>query len=271
MSKSGISSFRTLTATLVAIILFAATATAQLLLGAGDGRKPAGGGGGNDCSGAGTIADDTNWTSGGGGNWAWDTGAGTGTQTFAATSIAGSNRAIVVGIITYQGETVLSVKWNTTEAFTHYKSQAGSVEGNTQNTELWAIANPTSGSHVITVVFNSAPAFATGVANSYTGVNQTAPIFSSAGTVSNVAATSMSLGTAATGGNNCWLVGLTFTRVTGGASAGAGTTLRASQGDNESSFDSGGTVTAGTPALAWTGAAGTLWPGVIVAALAPTP
>ncbi len=47
MSKSGISSSRALTATLVAVVLFSATAAAQLLLGAGDGRKPAAGGSNN--------------------------------------------------------------------------------------------------------------------------------------------------------------------------------------------------------------------------------
>ncbi len=267
MSRSGISSF----SAFVGVVLFYTAAAAQLLLGAGDGRKPGGGGGGgNDCSGTGTIAFDAGWCSAVAcGNWDWDTGAGTGTQTFAAHTITGSNLAIVVGIATYQGETVTSVKWNTTEAFTFVKSEAGSVESNTQNTEMWVLKNPTSGSHVITVVFNSAPAFAVGVATSYTGVNQTAPIFSQASNHNNSSANSFSLGTAATGGNNCWLTGVAFTRG-GGNSAGAGTTQRNSAGDVLTQSDSNATVAAGTPALAYTGSSVT-WPGVITAAIAPTP
>ncbi len=270
MSKSGISSSRALTATLVAVILFSATATAQLLLGAGDGRKPSGGGGGNDCSGTGTIALDTAWASGGG-SWQWDGGTAGAVYSFPATSITGSNLVLVAGVATYQGETVVGMKWNTTESLTKITSVAGAVESQTQDTELWYLKAPTTGSHKIDVTFSSAPTFAAGVAVSYTGVNQTTPIFSFNTGVNNSTSTAETLGTTATGGNNCWLSGIIFRRAGSGPTAGAGTTARVGQGDDITNWDSNGGVTAGTPQLAWTGGAGTTWPGKIVAAIAPTP
>lgn len=227
------------------------------------------GAGGNNCGGTGTIAFDAAWTSGGSGNWAWDTGGSTTTRTFPATTISGSNRELLVAIIDYQGGSTTSVKWNTTEDLTLIAAVAGAVESNTQRTELWGLKNPTTGSHVITVVLPSNPTFAVGAAASYTGVNQTTPIFSSNTGVNNSSATSFSLGTSATGGNNCWLAGTVFTRG-GGASAGSGTTLRSSEGDTVGIYDSGGTVSSGTPVLAYT-SVGTTWPGAITVALAPTP
>lgn len=243
----------------------------QSLTGAGARSKTAGGGGSNNCGGTGTIAVDTAWASGGA-NWGWDTGGGTTTRTFPAQSIAGSNRELLVGIITYQGETVSSINWNTSEALTKIASVAGAVEGNAQNTELWGLKNPTTGSHVVTVVFASNPTFAAGVAATYTGVNQTTPIFSSNTGVNNSNSAAETLGTAATGGNNCWLAGITFYRPSGGtASAGTGTVVRIGVGDAIANWDSNGTVTAGTPQLAWTASPAFTWPGKIVVTLAPTP
>ncbi len=270
MLKSGISSFRAILPFL-GVVLFYTAAVAQLLLGAGDGRKPAGGGGGNDCSGTGTIAVDTNACADGGcSSWNWSAGVGTDTRTTNTMTVAGSNRVALIGIITFEGETVASVTGSDTGAFTKVTAQTGnSGEGFAQNIEVWRRTAPPTGSYSATVVFNTNPAFAAAILSSYTSVNQSAPLFSFNSGNNNATTNSYSLGTSATGGNNCWVAGYTFNRLAS-ISAGAGTTLRQTQGDSISLWDSGTTVTAGTPALAWTGTSFSM-PGAIVVALAPTP
>jgi hypothetical protein len=186
----------------------------------------------------------------------------------------GSNRILIVGAYGYMASggliAITGVTYNGV-ALTKIAGINGTADALNQNTELWYLIAPATGANNIVITWASSVQFKSGSGMSYTDVDQTSPIDSSAtgqsGSTGSASATSQTLTTTVVA-SNCWLTGIVSAR--GGVpAAGTATTLR---GTNTSSFSSGGdsntTVSTGSQSLQWTSTNGA-WPGGVIASIKP--
>ncbi len=266
MSRSGISSF----SAFLGAVLFYTAASAQLLLGAGDGIKPSGGAPpGGDCSGTGTIATDA-VACFSNNDCLSPSFSGTASSATWNFTVTGSNPVLLVYVTLYNGSapTVTGITYNSV-ALTKVDSITAALEGNNQDTEMWVLKAPSTGTHSIVASFSGTIDFYAAGAESYTGVNQTSPINAHSTGQNTSAGTSFSQAVTSTGGNNCWITGIMWDR-SATPGSGAGTTLRGEFGGYGSFANSNATVTAGSHSLAWTFGSSTV-PGSVVAALSPAP
>ncbi len=252
MSKSGISSFKAILPFL-GVVFFCTVAVAQLLLGAGDGRKPAGGGGG------GVIAFDAS---------SFNSCSGT---SFSHTITGSSPFLIVFTFGNNAGaETVTGLTYNSV-ALTQIQSlqDAGVGTGLFQDAEVWYLKAPATGANTLAATV-SGGAFCI-LAGSYTGVNQTSPIDSFSGAMTPPTGNSDPANNAASWSQattvvaaNSWLVGRPWS-LSGGEVASTGTTERT----GGHVFDSNGTVGTGSQSLNWTTSGSTMWFGVQTVSIKP--
>ncbi len=262
MSKSGISSFRTPLA-LLGLAFFCSTASAQLLLGAGDNGKAGGGGGGGST----TLAFDATSETGSG-NFTGSVGSLTWSHTVDNGSVG--NPFLYVVLTTYSGtlRTTSTVTYNGASC-SEIDAITAAVESNNQETSHWACSAPAQGAHNIVATFSGTADFAMGMAESLTGAAQSSPIDSHniAQTVGSTP-TSVTISTTVVA-SNAWLIGLGWARGGGPVVGGAGTTIRLSAGGAiEGIGDSNGTVGTGSQSLVYalTGG-GNTWPGYTIASI----
>ena len=190
---------------------------------------------------------------------------------------SGTNRVLLVGVATYihtgdSAVTADSVTYNSV-SMTKIASIAGLAdsEGAYQETSLWQLVAPATGSNSISVTLSGSAPYSEISAISYTGVDQTNPIDSyntgQSGSSGGDPTTSIVLSDTVVGSNR-WLVGYIWSR--GGTPAVVtGTTQRTANAALFSTIgDSNGTVSTGSQSLSWTTVSGD-WPGGVIAAIAP--
>ncbi len=237
MSKSGISSF----SAFLGVVLFCAAASAQLLLGAGDGRKPGGGGGGGST----VLAFDAVSAKG-----TYVTNASSLTLAHPVDSGNVGNPYLMVFVATYSASlvTTSTVTYNSVSC-TKLDAVTDTIESNNQEYSEWSCVAPTQGTHNIVATFSATADFSTMDAGSWTGADQTTPV-DAHGMAGDDASNHTSVSPAITVGvAGCWLVGGAFVRPQLGGttliSGGAGTTLRDNTNVDLGIFDSNGTVGTG--------------------------
>jgi len=173
--------------------------------------------------------------------------ASAGVNTDFSHSCTGSDRFLVVHVATYKsgsGDIVTGVTYNGV-SMTLLNQETAQTE---VETYMFYLANPASGSNTVSIKHPSNN-YIWGIAGSYTGVDQTTPIDSSAsGTTSG--STSITSTTTVVA-SNCWLIG-GFENTNNMTTAGAGTTRRLLTSHSlpwTSYGDSNGTVGTGAQSL----------------------
>lgn len=177
----------------------------------------------------------------------------------------GANRYLLVGVVGAGADQVTGVTYAAVSMTLLGKVPGGSG-GSTRDVYLFGLANPASGANNV-VISASGGNFLGAVSASYTGVNQ--------GTVTDTVATAVAASagqlaqTITPDANGCWLV--QFTRNDAGVpSAGAGTTMRATDATAIGIADGNGAVIPASATTLTQTKPATAWSGVIVA-IAPLP
>lgn len=190
----------------------------------------------------------------------------TGTQnvssvTFSQVVSAGSDRALVVCSQTRHsatpGKSITGVTFNTTEAFTYVRADARAGANSAGfTTELWYLVAPTVTTANVVVTYSAANADAIGVSSTLlTGVSQTSPIDSHAGSSGASTAPAAIITTVA---DNAAIVDCAIGRTNGGLTVGAGQTVRTDRLIGSSVVDGAGVSTvipktpAGAETMNWT-------------------
>lgn len=158
----------------------------------------------------------------------------------------GSDRVLTVALWTFpSGDTVTGITYNGT-AMTKLGTQSADAGG---YTNLWGIANPSTGANNIVISMSSSQVFATSA--SYTGCNTTTPFpDTEAGGSGSGTSLSASISISV---NNSWLIlaGRSPSRV---PTAGANTIVRKTNGTSGDAgwlLDSGTAMGTGTQSLNW--------------------
>lgn len=159
-------------------------------------------------------------------------------------TVTGSNPILFVGVFTATtADTVTGVTYNGV-AMTRINTRANA----TSRAYLYVLPGCATGANNIVVTVSGAITIQ-GISLSYTGASQTGQPDSNA---TNQVTSNSTLTTSTTVvASNCWLVSFMSLEVAGGAAAGTGTTLRASQAANSSMGDSNGTVGTGSQSMQW--------------------
>ncbi len=158
MSKSGISSF----SAFLGVVLFCTAASAQLLLGAGDGRKPGGGGGGGCCTlvsaNYAEVADGTGGTS-------------IGTAAFNASAgnliVVGCRNSFSNGMVVTVSDTALN---------TYTPITSASQSGNDLFSNFYAKNITGNATNVVTCHYDNAGQYISVQALQYSGASTSAPL-----------------------------------------------------------------------------------------------
>jgi len=175
--------------------------------------------------------------------------ASTGTSHSFNHTTSGSDRFLTVQVGSYRasggGDVVSGVTYNGV-AMTLLGQD--DVQPNTEY-YFFHLVNPATGTNTVTVTYASTN-FVWAVSASYTGVDQSSPIDSSAFDVSGQNVRSSITSTTTVVANDCWLVGGFFGN-NGGITAGAGTTvrLRSTTDPRLAAADSNSTVSTGSQSL----------------------
>jgi hypothetical protein len=174
----------------------------------------------------------------------------------------GSNRFLAVGVAEYSDSgvrTISGVTYNGV-AMTKANGITATVESANQVTELWYLDGPASGANTVTVTYSDTRRYSTILASSYTGKTSTG-IDAHNATQNVAASTSSPTCNVNVVANDCWLVGVAFSR-NGALSAGTATTKRTGNATGHAFGDSNGVVGTGNQTLAYTASSET-WPGVV--------
>lgn len=131
---------------------------------------------------------------------------------------------------------------------------------------LFYLVNPTTGTNSVAVT--SSNAGTNGISQSYTGAAQTGQPDSFNVNNNGTGTTSLTTSTTVVGAN-CWLVGGSSNDDGGTVGAGAGTTVRADNGQGHAMGDSNATVSTGSQSLIFTYPTAKLFKGII-ASFAPS-
>lgn len=162
----------------------------------------------------------------------------------------GSDRILIVSLTTYHpsvsgGDIVSGVTYNGVSMTLLGKDDAQTNE----QFYIFYLVAPATGSNTITASFSSSTTFAWGVSGSYTGVDQTSPIDSSAFDAAGQTARSLITATTTVVASNCWTVAGFFSNG-GGITANTGTLRQLSPtSDRQALVDSNGTVATGSQSL----------------------
>ena len=181
----------------------------------------------------------------------------------------GANRALFVVIGTYSSMNIThaAVTFNGSSLTLIQQAYTNLEAGNHQRLSLWYMVAPAAATANIVATLSGTTDFAYACGSSYTGVLQAAPIEDSETVVNGSSATASPTCTATVASSGVWLVGGGYGRGTGGFSAGAATTLRAS-GDaavGTGIADSAGSVSTGEQGLAYATAVADSWRVVVAA------
>ena len=194
-------------------------------------------------------------------NWV----VGANSMTWSHTVGAGTNTCLVVEIGTYDttsGDQCTGVTFNG-EAMTKIAGVDGTAEGAKQYTSIWVKMSPAAGAHNVVASFSGTIDYMFAFSKSYAGVSQTVDAFatnSGSSTTPSVSVTTVA--------DNCWVVGMTWSRASA-PGASTNTTNRVTAGGiNGASSDTNADQTpAGAHALNWTTNNGAWW--AVAVSLAP--
>lgn len=171
---------------------------------------------------------------------------------------------LVVAVATWHAaalRTATAVTYNGV-ALTKLDSITATLESANQDTEIWYLAAPATGTHTVAVTLSGTTSFAMGVAQSYVGIDQTTPIDSHSIGQGLVAANSFSQATTVVS-STAELVGFGWVRPTPvGTTAGANTTTRVLTNEGLFGGDANSIVVPGSRSLTWNRTGATAWPGV---------
>lgn len=174
---------------------------------------------------------------------------------------AGSDRFLAVAVSIYNGaaRTVTGITYNGV-ALTKLHSITASLEGNTQDFEVWYLINPAVGANTIDVTLSASASFTQGMAMSYNGIDQTSPIDSQSIGQSLVAANTFAQPTTVVS-SQATLVSFAWPRMTPPTSMtnGLARTFSVAVG---AGGDSNGNVSTGSQSVTWNKSGAVSWPGV---------
>jgi len=147
-------------------------------------------------------------------------------------------------------------------ALTKINSITASLEGQSQDCELWYLDGPASGANNIVAAFSDTGLYKRIAASSYTGKTSTG--IDANNTAQNTSASTTSPACNVTVvASDCWLVGYAYGRdATPGA--GTATTVRSATAEGHAIGDSNAVVGTGSQTLAFTQSSAT-WPGILSA------
>lgn len=198
------------------------------------------------------------------GNWS------TGVSTFSwSHTVAGPNTIIFAAIYIYNAaaRTVSSMTCGGV-AMTKLDSITSTLEGNTQDMEVWYLKAPSAGANTIAVTLSGSASFVQGQSILVQDIDQTSPIDSHT-----IGQSTSSVGTFTQNttvvGSEAFQVGFFWGRVTPTISAGTGTTLLQATGNSQGSGCGTANVGSGTHGLTFNMSASGAVPGAATISLKP--
>jgi len=177
--------------------------------------------------------------------------------TFAHTTGSGNKRFLVVGVAYQDTTSVSSITYNGTSlTFVNRASQSSTTS------ELWYLANPSSGANNVVITMSGTTAYPTGSAITFTGVAQTSLVDSSNTATGNDTAPTV---TTTTTRDNSWVVDCVAVQTNTGditLTVGAGQTQRTNHSNSSQERQGTSTettTTAGAVTMSWSLSATRRW------------